>query len=674
MTLRLRHLRLRAQTSAGPYGTDITFGSGLTVIWADNTRGKSTCMQGMLYALGMERMLSPRREIPLPHAMTSFIETDNKERHAVLESAVSLEIENDEGQIVTVHRPVRSKIDNRLINVEFGPTLTTGSAQVSRKSFFVSDPGAATREDGFHYFLEQFLGWELPTVKRYDAPDGKLYLETIFPLFWVEQKVGWSSIPAAIPTYLRIREVHKRAVEFIMDLDVPRLELRRQQVMDDLAANAREWRLRLDEIERVVRRSGGRIEGISSKPTAITLDLDQARLFIAESNDWVPLGNLLTNFRARVGILLEGPLPEVGTAAEQLRLKLEQLTHRTELLNAERLRSYSSKQIKDADIASLKRRIKSLEEDLQKNQDVQKLQQFSGSTVDLTPDRCPTCEQALMDTLLTQEILTAVMPIEDNIEYLRSQLAMFRDVLVREEEALAELTQTVAVADRELIDLYAQIRTLRTDLVSPNSSPSAAVVEERVRLEIRVRELEELQAAVDDLIAQLRTLSESYAKLLAEQASLPADKMSVHDRRKLKKLTSIVCDQAKQFGFSTFDPDEVTISDDTYRPQKEGFEIGFETSASDAIRLKWAYQLGLLELGIIESTNHPGLLVFDEPRQQSSAKVSFERLLKRASAAKQSNRQVIFSTSEDLSNLERILQDLDCNQRIFPGYMIQPLS
>ncbi|WOH50558.1 AAA family ATPase [Bradyrhizobium sp. sBnM-33] len=674
MTLRLRHLRLRAQTSAGPYGTDITFGSGLTVIWADNTRGKSTCMQGMLYALGMERMLSPRREIPLPHAMTSFIETDNKERHAVLESAVSLEIENDEGQIVTVHRPVRSKIDNRLINVEFGPTLTTGSAQVSRKSFFVSDPGAATREDGFHYFLEQFLGWELPTVKRYDAPDGKLYLETIFPLFWVEQKVGWSSIPAAIPTYLRIREVHKRAVEFIMDLDVPRLELRRQQVMDDLAANAREWRLRLDEIERVVRRSGGRIEGISSKPTAITLDLDQARLFIAESNDWVPLGNLLTNFRARVGILLEGPLPEVGTAAEQLRLKLEQLTHRTELLNAERLRSYSSKQIKDADIASLKRRIKSLEEDLQKNQDVQKLQRFSGSTVDLTPDRCPTCEQALMDTLLTQEILTAVMPIEDNIEYLRSQLAMFRDVLVREEEALAELTQTVAVADRELIDLYAQIRTLRTDLVSPNSSPSAAVVEERVRLEIRVRELEELQAAVDDLIAQLRTLSESYAKLLAEQASLPADKMSVHDRRKLKKLTSIVCDQAKQFGFSTFDPDEVTISDDTYRPQKEGFEIGFETSASDAIRLKWAYQLGLLELGIIESTNHPGLLVFDEPRQQSSAKVSFERLLKRASAAKQSNRQVIFSTSEDLSNLERILQDLDCNQRIFPGYMIQPLS
>jgi len=59
MTLRLRHLRLRASTSAGLYGADIPFGPGLTVIWADNTKGKSTCMQGMLYALGLERMLSP---------------------------------------------------------------------------------------------------------------------------------------------------------------------------------------------------------------------------------------------------------------------------------------------------------------------------------------------------------------------------------------------------------------------------------------------------------------------------------------------------------------------------------------------------------------------------------------------------------------------------------------
>jgi hypothetical protein len=193
-------------------------------------------------------------------------------------------------------------------------------------------------------------------------------------------------------------------------------------------------------------------------------------------------------------------------------------------------------------------------------------------------------------------------------------------------------------------------------------------------MENRIRELEETQSSFEDAVDHLNALSDSYAQLLAEQKALPSDKMSVNDQRKLKELTSLVRQQAREFGFSTFDPNEVTISEDTYRPQKEGFEIGFETSASDAIRLKWAYQLGLLELDTIEATNHPGILLFDEPRQQSSAKVSFESLLKRAAAVKQHNQQVIFSTSEELQNLQRITSGLDCNEHIFAGYIIQSIS
>jgi predicted nucleic acid-binding Zn-ribbon protein len=383
---------------------------------------------------------------------------------------------------------------------------------------------------------------------------------------------------------------------------------------------------------------------------------------------------LIAQLREKVAGLTGVAIPDVGAAAEKLTEELKELNRKAEAINAVRLSAYDIKQIKDADIGSLRRRIKSLEEDLQKNQDVLKLQRYSGATASLTPDRCPTCEQSLMDILLTQDALASVMPIEDNIEYLRSELRMFRDILAREETALSSLNQSLASADRDLTDVYARIRILRSDLISPNSSPSAATVEERVRAESRIRELEELQSALSDAIDRLRSLSEEYATLLAEQASLPDDKMSQDDKRKLSKLTRLVRDQAKQFGFSTFDPEEVSISDDTYRPQKEGFEIGFETSASDAIRLKWAYQLGLLELGTMEKTNHPGLLVFDEPRQQSSAKVSFEHLLERASESLREKRQVIFSTSEDLANLELIVAGLDCETLIFKGYMIQRIA
>ena len=673
MTLRMRHLRMRATTSGGLYGSDISFGPGLTVIWADNTKGKSTCMQGMLYALGMERMLSPRREVPLPHVMTSYVETDGKDRHEVLESGVSLEIENRAGQIITVHRSVKSHADNRLISVDFGPTLTDESVRARRRDFFVTDPGAASREDGFHYFLEDFLGWKLPTVRRYDSPDVKLYLETVFPLFWVEQKAGWSSIPAAIPTYLRIREVHKRAIEFIMDLDVHKLELRRLQLDDQFSANTRDWRAQWEEIDRFARRNGGKTEALPQAPTSNIDELVRSHVIIAEQAGWLPIQELLTRLRVRRAEMAAVAVPEVGASADKLTRQLEELNSELEVINAQRIQIYNAKQLKIADITSLRRRVKSLAEDLQKNQDVQKLQRYSGAVADLTPDHCPTCEQSLIDTLLSQDALTAVMPIEDNIEYLRSQVRMFEDILAREEEEFRSVELNVARMDRNLINLYGRIRTLRTDLISPGTNPSAAAIEEQIRTENRIKELEGIQSAFDDAVERLGALSEIYIELLNEKAALPPDKMSPSDKRKFNRLTTLVREQARRYGFSTFDPDELTISEDTYRPQKEGFEIGFETSASDAIRLKWAYQLGLLELASTEPTNHPGLLLFDEPRQQSSARVSFGSLLERAASAKQRDQQVIFSTSEDLQNLQRITANLDCDEKIFSGYIIQPI-
>ena len=102
-------------------------------------------------------------------------------------------------------------------------------------------------------------------------------------------------------------------------------------------------------------------------------------------------------------------------------------------------------------------------------------------------------------------------------------------------------------------------------------------------------------------------------------------------------------------------------------------EVGIAQGGGHAIRLKWAYQLGLLELGGVEPTNHPGMLLFDEPRQQSSAKVSFESLLSRVASARKRNQQVIFSTSDELQDVQRITADLDCERYFFPGYIIKPI-
>jgi hypothetical protein len=61
------------------------------------------------------------------------------------------------------------------------------------------------------------------------------------------------------------------------------------------------------------------------------------------------------------------------------------------------------------------------------------------------------------------------------------------------------------------------------------------------------------------------------------------------DERRLSDLQSSLVDQLAEYGFLSFPVETIGISRDTYHPTREGFDLGFVTSASDAIRLNWGY-------------------------------------------------------------------------------------
>jgi hypothetical protein len=676
MSLRLRHLRLRSETEIGPFGADLPFKTGLNVLWAENTRGKSTCLQAILYALGLERMLSPRREVPLTYVMTTHLDDpETGKRHPVLESSVWLELENDRHEVITVKRSVVSSVDRKLISVFQGPLLTTPGGSYRQQDYFVLDPGAAQREAGFHRMLAEYIGWQLPQVRRYDGSETVLYLETIFPLVYVEQKAGWSSIPAAFPNYFQIRDVARRAVEFILALETQELELKKQRLELELASNTAAWAAKREDLTAIASMVNARVEGLPITPTLSAEEINRAYLLGSDGTTWKPLEEVASSLRARIADFVQAQTVTVEDAASEAEIEVERLMAYVAEQNARRSAIFRARQTEIAQKISVSKRLAALEEDLHKNLDAQKLRNL-GSTISETfaPDHCPTCTQPIADTLLAQRAGAAIMPVEQNIEYIRAQRGIFQRLSNQVDVTIAELDGQLAAATAEVNESGARLRALKNDLLAASGTPSIAALEDRIRTEARLSGLEDALQRFEQQKSSLAALAAQRAELLFAQNELPKDRFTDADKRKLSLMGRLVREQLISYGFSTFTPTELEISNENYRPQREGFEIGFEMSASDTIRLKWAYQLSLLEVARTLQTYHPGLVIFDEPQQQKTAKISFKKLLDRAAAAQEVGQQVIFATSEERDQLEMFLSDIDCHFLAFDGPIVRRVS
>ncbi|OCA83995.1 hypothetical protein A8F94_14755 [Bacillus sp. FJAT-27225] len=217
--LTLNTLLISLDTECGVFGTKIDFKNGLNILRAKNSKGKSSCLNSILYALGIEELLGGINTKSMKPVLKEEFSFNHKTIY-VLESKVQLEITNNQGKSITITRWIKSSsIDPRLIRVHEGLVLSS-SKPYSSKDFYVHMKGSATAASGFHSFLAEFIGWELPEVPTYEGNEQLLYIQSLFPLFYIEQIRGWNSFYTPLPYSYGIRDIAKRAVEFILDLDV----------------------------------------------------------------------------------------------------------------------------------------------------------------------------------------------------------------------------------------------------------------------------------------------------------------------------------------------------------------------------------------------------------------------------------------------------------------------
>ena len=672
MKLHINAFRVTLATNRGPYGATVLFGNGLNVIRAENTSGKSALMNGMLYALGLEILVGKLGVEATKPVLWGTGDYDGQTFN-VLESFVEIEIANASGEVVTVRRYVAGDMDTRLIEVVHGPIVTGREENQHRmepEPFFVGIEGAAQRERGFHHFLAEFLKLELPHVKRFKGEDVPLYVECIAPLMFIEQIRGWSGIQATLPQSFGIRNVAKLAVEYILGLDVIENEKRRIQISEEANQIREDWRSVRELMSQIAFQAGGRLMKVPARPVIVLPD----KPWIAISGDGEDVIALDDFVVAKRSLLVESSSEETAGASgsEELEPKLEAQENALLVAQAGLSQIRSDIHAEEDELRKLRSRLDFIKSDIQRNKDIKRLRDFGVETgLSLIQDKCPTCNQSIQDSLVPTE--SAVMSIEENIGFLKTELDAVTLLISSEEERLARLRGRKARESQIVTNLRTTIRDLRSDLLESRDF-SVAAIREQIHLQEEITNLEQLRDEFEEQLGRLGDAAERWQENRAMYSELPDDYFSEGDRGKLDALSECFAKNVQRFGYRSTEVTGLHISEDNYRPVCDDFEVAFGASASDNIRLIWAYTLALLQVSSSHGGKHWGVLLFDEPEQQNMKDTSSDDLYAEIAQMQQRDFQVIIATSASVDVTSRRLDNIPHKLLEFGEKVIRPIQ
>ena len=207
-----------------------------------------------------------------------------------------------------------------------------------------------------------------------------------------------------------------------------------------------------------------------------------------------------------------------------------------------------------------------------------------------------------------------------------------------------------------MAELRDRIRDIRETLVSASSSPSVEAISERIRLQERVGRVATQQEVFEEHIAELAQLASEWLDVQERLKKLPRGALSENDEAKINLMQTSFQNQLAEYKMGSLAVSGVTISPSSYEPEAASINLSADVSASDLIRLHWAYLLALLEVGTRPTGNHPGLLIFDEPQQQSVEESAFREMLKHAQGEKRC--QIIITTSHERKSIGAYMEKI----------------
>ncbi|MFE6965661.1 hypothetical protein ACFVAJ_11120 [Agromyces sp. NPDC057679] len=659
MTFRYRGIELTVTTATRFASYSVDFADGLNVVQAPNSWGKSTLVQSLVYGLGLEGAFSASHLSPLGEAMTSVIDLDGQ-REAITQSSVTVTLENDHGELLRVRRFPRSlEYDSELVQTWFADQANKLDG-APRRDMYVRQGGSATHTLGFHRYLEEFAGLSLPRVPGFNSDEVKLYLEVLFPLFYVEQKYGWSGLAPRVPTQFRIRSPYRRAAEFALGLGTLERLKERESLSTRLVETKKSWEESSAELKRLVLGQGWEYVAALSDGGLIEENSPFGR---RRNDEWVTAEDEVEELQRHLAGLDGAKLRTVGEDLSSSQAKLRHEEGEVARLSG-RYRALSEQMTTaDAELNALQVRQEELEHSRETLIDVRKLEKL-GSEIDsrsIASAHCPTCAQALDSASVATGI---VLDVAANLALLDAERATLRRMLAEAGADVDVAAARLGAARVALNEARARVRTLKDELTSPTDSPSVAQIEERLAARAQLRTAESVLATAYAILDDVNRDARAIVSLQQQLRALRGDE-DAQDRAIVRRFSTRFTEALGRFGLRSLPVGEVTIGEDSLLPEHDGFELSFDIrhglSASDTIRTKWAHYVAMAATAESEPTGSSlGVLILDEPRQQE-AEFSSVRALYAELAQVSHGTQVIVASSADSQEMNQLLAGLNVN-------------
>jgi len=664
----VRAVRLRVLTASGAAGAQIEFDRGLNIVRGSNSRGKTQALQAIIYALGLEAMFGPSGSSGLGSAMTSEVllpgagNSPQEVPAAIISSWCAVELENESGSLTAQRPVVHPRLQKNLVRVFRAPALSAPSARHTATEYFVREQRSFQGEHGFHRLLAEFLGWNLPQVPRYTGGEAALYPEVVFPFFYADQRNWGSAGPRAV-THYQIREPTRHAVEFLLGFTANEARLRRQQLETELASLAADWRTKTESIQASASAVGTRLVGLPGSPAGVRRggreelkpsDISQVRVEAIVENEWVPVEEVQRLLESTIMLseTIDSAVQAIDTnlVTSQLEDSEKELAEITAMAHA----VDQAVTLNESQVAALDRRISALEDERSRNRDVKTLLRLGGSHPysHLADSDCPTCHQSLAGS--ESQDLGPTLDVDQTLGVINAEIATARGMRGKASAASAQSRAVFSALQREVDRLRTTIRALRSDLIAPEDYPSAGAIARRIAAESRLQELARISDNLADKREEIQEIADRIADTRNSLERVPKD-LPVEDTRKASQLGRLLRALLTQFGFSSYNARGVVLDEETLRPERAGFNLDADVSASDVVRVKIAYLEAIRELSNQVAGPHLGLLMLDEPRQHELDEDHFGATLARLAARAGDGEQTIVTSSTDRAALSGLL-------------------